>query len=489
MLRPQVGAPGWGQPVRLLVLLVLVLALWCPRGLRAQDLEDYYAKILEEEVEVVDPVKRPMLFAAFGVTNFLGEIQNPERNFANASWAVRGGVAIPVGKSKQLRVNVAVTVGKLRGEDFERSYVLNTKTQEVVLDQAWYPNTSFSTMFYNMGLSLEYNFWHLTGTQKTVRPFVSVGAGLFVFTPKGNFFNDEGNPYYFWRDGTVRLLPEHAPGAASALPVRMDDNYETDLKKANIWGLNNMAPISVVFPLEVGLDFYLTDRISFRVSSGLHYVLSDMVDGYDRKVAAQYADYGLTATAAHDMFLFTNVGLNLDLFSESESFIVDKVWANIKDFDYEVFFSDQDDDGVIDRLDECPDTPPGVAVDSVGCPLDSDGDGVPDYLDKEPETKLGLPVDSQGQALTDAAMTLPVGQGVAVRRKDVKIEPVSPTWSRRYDFPGSTMPEKFRACDLNGDGMISFDEVIRAVDDYFAGQSELTPDDIYELNAYFFSQH
>lgn len=471
------------------LLWLVLLAMWPPEKLHAQDLEDYYAKILEEEVEVVDPVKRPMLFAAFGLTNFLGEIQHPENNFANASWAVRGGVAIPVGREKQLRVNVAVTVGKLRGENFEKSYVINNKTQEVVLDQAWYPNTAFSTMFYDIGLSLEYNFWHLTGTQKTVRPFVSLGVGLFVFTPKGNFFNDEGVSYHFWKDGTVRMLPETDPAAATAVPVRMDDNFETDLKKANIWGLNNMAPISVVFPLELGVDFYLTDRISFRVSSGLHYVLSDMVDGYDPKVAAQYADYGLTATPIHDMFLFTNMGLNLDLFSESESFIVDKVWANIKDFDYEVFFSDQDEDGVIDRLDECPDTPLGAAVDSVGCPLDSDGDGVPDYLDKEPNTKLGQPVDSQGQALSDAAMTLPVGQGIAVKRKDVKIQPVSPTWSRRYDFPGGSIPEKFRMCDLNGDGMISFDEVIKAVDDYFTGQSELTPDDIYELNAYFFSQN
>ena len=57
---------------------------------------------------------------------------------------------------------------------------------------------------------------------------------------------------------------------------------------------------------------------------------------------------------------------------------------------------DSDKDGVIDSIDECPDTPLGVPVDSVGCPLDSDGDGVYDYLDQCPGTPLGARVNSLG---------------------------------------------------------------------------------------------
>jgi OOP family OmpA-OmpF porin len=57
---------------------------------------------------------------------------------------------------------------------------------------------------------------------------------------------------------------------------------------------------------------------------------------------------------------------------------------------------DTDGDGVPDYLDKCPDTPKGVKVDSNGCPLDSDGDGVPDYLDKCPDTPKGVPVDAAG---------------------------------------------------------------------------------------------
>ena len=59
---------------------------------------------------------------------------------------------------------------------------------------------------------------------------------------------------------------------------------------------------------------------------------------------------------------------------------------------------DKDHDGVWDKLDMCPNTPRGVVVDSVGCPLDEDKDGVPDYLDKcigTPAAAIGS-VDENG---------------------------------------------------------------------------------------------
>lgn len=58
--------------------------------------------------------------------------------------------------------------------------------------------------------------------------------------------------------------------------------------------------------------------------------------------------------------------------------------------------TDADGDGVPDRLDKCPNTPPGVTVYSDGCPTDLDRDGVPDYLDKCPGTPAGVSVNSDG---------------------------------------------------------------------------------------------
>ncbi|MBF0602710.1 MAG: OmpA family protein [Nitrospirae bacterium] len=57
---------------------------------------------------------------------------------------------------------------------------------------------------------------------------------------------------------------------------------------------------------------------------------------------------------------------------------------------------DSDGDGVMDDIDQCPNTPKGFPVDAKGCPLDSDGDGVVDALDKCPGTPRGVIVDKNG---------------------------------------------------------------------------------------------
>jgi len=59
---------------------------------------------------------------------------------------------------------------------------------------------------------------------------------------------------------------------------------------------------------------------------------------------------------------------------------------------------DSDNDGVLDELDKCPNTPAGTKVDSKGCKLflDDDKDGVENSLDKCPNTEAGTKVDSKG---------------------------------------------------------------------------------------------
>lgn len=69
---------------------------------------------------------------------------------------------------------------------------------------------------------------------------------------------------------------------------------------------------------------------------------------------------------------------------------------------------DKDHDGVWDKLDMCPNTPRGVQVDSVGCPLDEDHDGVPDYLDY----CVGTPIEAHGHVDADGCPLDSDGDGV-----------------------------------------------------------------------------
>jgi outer membrane protein OmpA-like peptidoglycan-associated protein len=47
---------------------------------------------------------------------------------------------------------------------------------------------------------------------------------------------------------------------------------------------------------------------------------------------------------------------------------------------------DSDGDGIKDKRDKCPGTPPGAIVDKSGCPIDTDHDGVVDGIDECPRT-------------------------------------------------------------------------------------------------------
>ncbi|WP_224490088.1 T9SS type A sorting domain-containing protein [Robertkochia flava] len=69
--------------------------------------------------------------------------------------------------------------------------------------------------------------------------------------------------------------------------------------------------------------------------------------------------------------------------------------------DFSTTDTDSDQDSVPDRLDLCPDTPSGEAVDTSGCSLsqkDSDHDGISDENDHCPDTALGAEVNAQGCA-------------------------------------------------------------------------------------------
>ncbi|MGD2134697.1 MAG: OmpA family protein [Gemmatimonadales bacterium] len=58
--------------------------------------------------------------------------------------------------------------------------------------------------------------------------------------------------------------------------------------------------------------------------------------------------------------------------------------------------TDGDGDAVYDGLDRCPDTPQGAIVDTAGCPTDTDDDGVADGIDVCPNTPVGAAVDTNG---------------------------------------------------------------------------------------------
>lgn len=474
-----------------LVTLVVSFSLSCQKGYAQED-EDYYKSILDTVVEVVDPVKKPVISIGTGMMSFWGDVQNSVNSPINGNFGFKVNGSALVGKQRNFKVNLFAIYGKLSGHDFNLSRQM--QLQPLPLDEfnnPIYPNSSFKTESFQIGLSLEYGFGHLIGKAKRFRPFVAVGISTMFFSPKGNLkVTHTDNPlnyYYFWDDGTMRDYIQAEPDASLASIKNFDNDYETDLSSADLFGQGTYSQRTFTIPIDFGFDFYLSDRVTFRVGASINYAFTDMLDNYSAKIAKKMSypvknDY-------NDIFSFTYFTINLDLFSDPNALLLERVFAEAGEFDYDVFFSDEDKDGVLDRYDQCLNTPEGVAVnDSTGCPFDADNDGIYDYIDIEPNTPEGAIVNEQGALLSDDALSAMFDNITAVSRKEIRLIPLANIWTATRTFTPGIIPDKFRKIDSDADGYISFQELLKTIDDYFDEKSTFKPEEIYELNDYFFTQ-
>lgn len=107
-------------------------------------------------------------------------------------------------------------------------------------------------------------------------------------------------------------------------------------------------------------------------------------------------------TGNGDVIWIKESNSSIDLFDSCDGAVTKAVTAMFNDDKILRYLAapvkpkDSDCDGVPDNVDECPETPLRVMVDSKGCPLDTDRDGVPDYKDKCPDTPQGVKVDEKG---------------------------------------------------------------------------------------------
>lgn len=166
----------------------------------------------------------------------------------------------------------------------------------------------------------------------------------------------------------------------------------------------------------VGIAF----RLSPRVNIGLEHQAfitfgnqADRLDGLD-----------LGTNNFRDVLNYTSLKLNFNIGSKSK-LSEPLYWINpldniITDLtamkeDNKLALQDSDGDGVIDAIDQDPNTPPDVPVDTKGRVLDSDRDGVPDYKDREPyfPPRPGERVDEEGVVVNPIS---PSGDGVSEDR-------------------------------------------------------------------------
>ncbi len=447
--------------------------------------EDEFDKILKQTVENINPVYKPVVGFGGGVLNYFGDIRNNNYSPTLGELGYKVNVATYIDNGHFYKVNFYFMGGKISGN--ERNYTNTAR------------NFNFRSDIYAFGFNINYDFDHFyKKKERSIHPFLSLGFETVIFDSKADSIgyyiaNENGTSrevpgkLFYWSDGTIRNLPDDPANEIISMRMQRDYTYETPLRKYD-WGLGDYPQYAFAAVFDFGFDFHLSDRLMLRLGNSVHYTFSDAIDHVSSKNDPSINQSVIVGDKLNDWFMFTYVTFHLDLFSSPKTLQVERLFADI-DYDYSVLYSDVDNDGWFDGWDECPDTPPGAKTDSSGCAVDSDKDGVPDYMDKEVFSRAGAYVNDDGVEITEDDLAAILDQSMAVGRNEIDFYIRSPeSYRPKRGTEYIEIPPKFKTLDSDKDDYISFDEMLRAIDSFFDFDSQLSTDDIYELNNFFFSQ-
>lgn len=276
----------------------------------------------------------------------------------------------------------------------------------------WFPayKTSYGYLALQGVLNIGNILFHKENNKWNI--YTGLGVGLSNFNTKLNLLGDNNQPY----SGLSSIASSHnydtkegRKEIKKSVDALYDDTYETpSWEKKGIFRIGDETNVHVVFTGSVGVARKLSRRVNLAIEHQVMLSDNDMMDGIGFRTAYDQ-------TNNNDIAHYTNLRLGINLGS------FDKVteplyWLNPLKYQMNdiaelkarpVFdLTDSDGDGIIDMLDQEPDTPMGARVDTKGIALDSDGDGIPDYKDKEPFSPAGYPVDNDGVAQVKCCITM-----------------------------------------------------------------------------------
>ncbi|MEM7163379.1 MAG: hypothetical protein AAF487_13165 [Bacteroidota bacterium] len=320
--------------------------------------------------------RRPHFGGGAGTFTFIGDVgeNNQGFGFTVSDFAYRARISYPV--YDFLDASFQFTLGRLTGN--ERSIGRNLNFQSEVRGG---------------GLNLMYNFDHFLPQKRTLSPYVSVGIQSFEFLSKTDLYDANGFMYHYWSDGTIRNMAEGSPGSASSILLNRDYIYETDLRELNLDGFGNYNERSFSIPIGVGANVPIGQKAHFTIGTELHFTGTDLIDNLSKNGEGERK-----GNNGNDKFLFTWFSLNYNFDLKKKEITPEEEFEDLLASGDRI---DSDDDGIIDLIDQCPNTEAGIEVDEKGCPKDGDKDGVPDHIDEQLDTPKGSVVDEYGVAVDD----------------------------------------------------------------------------------------
>lgn len=346
-------------------------------------------------------------------------------------------------------------------------------------DQSGFSRSNFQAKSLRYGLLLG-RYLFEPNSENFCNPFMLLGVSSIQFNSYTDLKDENGLDYFYWKDGTIRDLPEASFNQTTSKILKRDYQYESAL------AINQQ---SICFPFELGLRANVSSRMAFQFSWQSVFMQSDNID---RNTDNPRWDNIHQLTAS--------ICVSLNSTRKTEPKKSNQPVIDFQDVDYQALLStDEDADGVLDINDLCYGTPKGAPVNAYGCMQDDDQDGIPDYKDLEKTSAKGAWTDSLGQTYSDAWLQEHYSDStsyfVQVLRKinrNSRPYPVRkyipesnyqrwnllleehPDWRVVSYGKSSEMPEDIRVVDANHDQFISMKELEKAANDLFDGKKGIT---------------
>lgn len=448
----------------LLYKTVLLLLISISPQLYAQEAEQDSATLRKDSVRGF--TLKPVASISLGVLNFYGDVTSSLNMPSIGYYGGELSLSAYLDRQRYYVANFTFMTGKTGGNAYSYADLMQ--------------NLNFETGITAFSFSLEYRFGHLFTPTSLIRPYISLGVESVHFSAKGDLTNEAGMDYYYWSDGTIRDMDQAVSDPAAAQILYRDYQYETDLRlrEQNLFGLGNYSQQTLALPVEVGVHFRIDQRSSVSVGVSYHYTLSDMLDNVAHEGTSIQGNKG------NDSYFYPHVAFHFDLFKPEPPF-TDLFLSGQYD---PLMMEDEDGDGVIDWYDRCPFTPKSAVVDTSGCPLDTDRDGVPDYQDLELQTEPGAWVDPDGTTVTEEEFLSRMEYRKQAMNREEVAAYTDAILSEYILGSSAEIPDKYKPLDTDGDGELSYDELLRSIDKYFDYQLDLSLEELRDLNEFFFSQ-
>ncbi len=235
---------------------------------------------------------------------------------------------------------------------------------------------------------------------------IALGVGLDNHVTKLDLLDGNGDAYTDLRDRTGWTIGKFDTQSGrkeikNKLNEIYDGVYETQgFRKQGIFKLGDNTNIHVVWTGSMGVTRKITKRFNIGLEHQIMVTDNDYLDGIKFRTA-------LDETNNVDIVHYTNLRLGINL-GNFDKVTEPLYWLNPLDAAFNdiaelkarpvLDLTDEDGDGVIDMLDQEPNTPAGCPVDTRGITLDSDGDGFADCKDAEIYSPPGYDVDDKGVA-------------------------------------------------------------------------------------------